>query len=130
MCSDFTEHGSCSRGQNCQFSHGQQELRQAGGHGQDRSVVDKGQSLESTKVFELVDDNIVAPDAIVQIPLQTAACCNGACIDQEINQKLRTKLLEIKVKSSTERKQFLLDHLVKQEELDIPERSANNGISI
>ena len=31
MCSHFTEHGSCPQGQNCQFSHGMQELRQAGG---------------------------------------------------------------------------------------------------
>ena len=121
MCSHFTEHGSCSQGHTCQFSHGMQELRQTGG--QDMIGVDSGQSnmLEGSDVFEFTEIGKikVATTETKQNPLQKATCCNNACMDQDFNQQLESKLREIKGKSSAERKQYLLDHLIKQEELDI-----------
>ena len=46
-------------------------------------------------------------------------CCNKFCINQEVNMQLKNKMEELSEKPKAKRKQFLLDHLMKQEDLDI-----------
>ena len=47
-------------------------------------------------------------------------CCNDLCCDQNFSAQFHKKMEEILEKSKTKRKQFLLDHLIKQEELGVP----------
>ena len=47
-------------------------------------------------------------------------CCNDFCLNQKISSQIKDKFQEIKERSSTDRKQYLLDHLLKQEEMNIP----------
>ena len=46
-------------------------------------------------------------------------CCNKLCTSQTVSVQFHNKMKEIMEKTKAERKQFLLDHLIKQEELDV-----------
>ena len=46
-------------------------------------------------------------------------CCAMDCRNQHLPAKFHVKVNDILQKSKSERKQFLLDHLIKQEELDV-----------
>ena len=46
-------------------------------------------------------------------------CCNNLCSNQEVSMQFKNKMEEMNGKPKAKRKQFLLDHLMKQEELNI-----------
>ena len=54
-----------------------------------------------------------------QDKLTESFCCNNFCSNQEVSMQFKNKMEEMNEKSKAKRKQFLLDHLMKQEELNI-----------
>ena len=70
-------------------------------------------STEDEDLEKLTDD----PKKVENV--KKKFCCNNLCCDQNFSVQFYKKMEEILGKSKTERKQFLLDHLIKQEELGV-----------
>ena len=70
-------------------------------------------STEDEDLEKLTDD----PKEVENV--KKKFCCNNLCCDQNFSVQFYKKMEEIRGKSKTERKQFLLDHLIKQEELGV-----------
>ena len=72
-------------------------------------------------VYDFNEDSVeVSPKISKQIYVKEIKCCNDMCLQQSVSFQLKATLTDIQKRSSLDKKQFLLDHLIKQEEMDIP----------
>ena len=85
--------------------------------------VDQSSSVgtESRDVYDFNEDCVeISPKISKQSYLKEIKCCNDMCIKQTVSLQIKSTLMDIQKRSSVDRKQFLLDHLIKQEQMEIP----------
>ena len=91
-------------------------------------VSDETESNKSVQdVYNFNDDDKEVPTTedkempahVSQDIVKGRNCCDNMCHSQELNMQILAVLDDIKKKSNKEKKQYFLDHLKKQEELDV-----------
>ena len=76
---------------------------------------------ESSDVYDFNEDCVeISPKISKQSYVKEIKCCNDMCIKQTVSLQIKSTLMDIQKRSSVDRKQFLLDHLIKQEQMEIP----------
>jgi hypothetical protein len=86
-------------------------------------VIIPNKEKDDNDEYKFTDDDKNLENSSTNLnPVETKKkfCCNNFCNSQKVSVQFRNKLNEIIEKPKAGRKQFLLDHLIKQEELDIP----------
>ena len=77
--------------------------------------------IERSEVYDFVEEEEETPQIDPQANKNPkAVCCNNLCISKEIPLQVQNKFEEMKMKGKKEIKQFLLDHLIKQEDIGLP----------
>ena len=78
-------------------------------------------NLDKQNVYDFTeDDEDVVPSNVHKSNIASVTkCCSNMCCQQDLSKQVLTIMDEIMKKSGKEKKQFLLDHLIKQEEFDI-----------
>ena len=78
-------------------------------------------NLDKQNVYDFTeDDEDVVPSNVHKSNIASVTkCCSNMCCQQALSKQVLTIMDEIMKKSGKEKKQFLLDHLIKQEEFDI-----------
>ena len=76
---------------------------------------------ESSDQYNFTDnEKSLQKDEPKSFDIRDGFCCNIFCSSQNVTAQFKSKMKELLEKPKTARKQYLLDHLIKQEELGIP----------